>query len=220
MLKRVAFVVAIVTATSLAGAERAAAATIYTTEAAFIAGSGALSFESFEGLLATNSVTPAFVATLADFTLTASPTAGVFNFLNYFGTHATHGVNYIEVEGGGQQTMTFTFAVPVVEFGITITDYGDIIGGPLTFVTNTGANGTAVTGARPDANDQFFGLIDAANPFTSVTFSTAIGPFGDPFSVDRIYSTQRATAVPEPTLVALLAAGFGTAFSVRRARRI
>ena len=173
MLKRVGFIVAVATTVSLAGSDRAAAATIFTSEATFISSSGALVFESFEGLTATNNVAGGFVAALANFTVTASPLAGVFDLVDYAGTHATDGIKFIEVEGGTQQVLTFTFAAPIFEFGVTITDYGDVIGGAsqLTFLTNTGVTGAAVIGPLVNGSDRFFGLIDTV-AFTSISFTT------------------------------------------------
>lgn len=222
MLKRVAFVVAVVTATTFAGTDRATAATIYLSEATFISNSGALSFESFEGLSATNSNALSFMATLPAFGVIATPAGGVYNLANFAGTHATDGAKYIVADLGPQQAITFTFAAPITEFGVTITDYGDVIAGAsqLTFLTNTGVTGAAVTGPRPDANDQFFGLIDA-NPFTSISFTTPFGSFGDPFSVDRVYSSaSQVSAVPEPTSALLLGTGVASAWGYRRGRRL
>jgi hypothetical protein len=220
MLKRVGFVVAVVTAATLAGTERAVAATIFTNEATFITSSGPLAFESFEALTATNSVAGGFVAALTNFTLTASPLAGVFDLADYVGTHATDGIKFIEVEGGTQQVLTFTFGVPIVEFGVTITDYGDVIGGvsQLTFLTNTGVTGAAVTGPLANGSDRFFGLTDTT-PFTSISFTTPVGPFGDPFSVDRVFSTQAAAAAPEPAFLVLLGTGVAAGLRAARSRR-
>jgi len=102
----------------LAVTRQAAASPItYTNEATFIGAAGTLGFESFEALAATNSVSPAFTATLAAFTLAGAPQAGVFDELDYAGTHAIDGKNYVEVEGGTRQFLTFTFFAPIEAFG-------------------------------------------------------------------------------------------------------
>jgi len=204
----------------LAGTRQAAASPItYTNEATFIGAAGTLGFESFEALAATNSVSPAFTATLAAFTLAGAPQAGVFDELDYAGTHAIDGKNYVEVEGGTQQFLTFTFFAPIEAFGLTITDYGDTPHtGPLTFTTNTGVTGTAAIDG-PNANDQFFGLIDTTNPFSTLTLATGVGPFGEPFSVDAVrFSASAPTAVPEPATVFLV--GSGIVAVMRKRRRV
>jgi hypothetical protein len=197
----------------------ASAATIYYDKAAFLAASGSLAFESLEGLTPTNSVTAGFSQSLADFSILASPFGGVFNAADYFGTHATHGANFIEVEGGTQQSVTFLFAAPVNAFGVTITDYGDISPGAMTFTANNGAFGVAAAGARPNANEQFFGLISPSpDLFGSVTLKTAIGPFGDAFSVDGVYFTPPPSSVPEPATLTMLAYG-GACLAITAVRR-
>ena len=201
----------------LGAAGRASASTIYSSEAVFISAAGTLGFESFEALAVSNSVAAGFSRSLSAFTISASPTAGVFDLANYLGTHATDGTKYIEVEGGGQQTMTFLFGSPIIEFGVTITDYGDFAASPMTFVTNGGGSGNAALGSRPDGNDQFFGFIDAAHPFTSLTLSTAAGAVGDPFSVDRVrYSAGSPVSTPVPEPASMLLVGTGLLTVLRR----
>ena len=197
-------------------AGRASAGTIYINEATFLSAAGTLGFESFEGLAASNTVAPGFSRSLPAFTITGTPNAGVFDLTDYLGTHATDGTKYIEVEGGSQQTITFLFGAPITEFGVTITDYGDFATSTMKFVTNSGGSGNAALAFLPDGTNQFFGFIDAANPFTSLTLTTAVGQFGDPFSVDRVrYSAGNAsTPVPEPASLLLLGAGLAAA--VRR----
>lgn len=196
----------------LGAAASASAGTIYNNEAVFLSAAGTLDFESFEGLAASNTAAAGFSRSLSAFTISGSPNAGVFDLVNYLGTHATDGTKYVEVEGGTQQTLTFTFASAITAFGVMTTDYGDFTANSMTFTTNGGGAGNAVVGARPDGTDQFFGFIDTANPFTTLTLTTASGQFGDPFSVDRVrYSpTTSTTPVPEPASLFLLGTGLAT----------
>ena len=195
----------------------ASASTIYLNEATFIANAGALGFESFEGLAASNSVSAGFSRSLAAFTITGTPQGGVFDLADYLGTHATDGAKFIEFESGNQQTVTFTFSSPIHEFAVTITDYGDFTASPLTFVTNGGGSGSAALGTQPNGTDQFFGFIDAANPFTTITLATGVGQFGDPFSVDRVrFSAPQANPSPVPEPASLLLVGTGLVAALRR----
>ncbi len=196
------------------GAGRAdAGAVLYTNESTFIAASGTLGFESFEGLTATNTETAPFSAVLAAFTVStpAGSPAGVWN-TPFLGDHATDGANYIEINQF-TPTITFLFSSAINKFGLTITDYGDFTATPLAFSTNAGASGSAAAGSKPDGNEQFFGIIDTT-PFTSITFTGS-----DPFAIDGVRFGSGAGTVPEPTSALLLGAGLLAVVAARRGQR-
>jgi PEP-CTERM motif len=203
--------IAILLVSMCLGAGRAAADTIFTNESSFITASGPLGFESFEGLTATNTETAPFSATLAAFTVSTPATspAGVWN-TPFLGDHATDGHNYIEINLF-TPTITFLFNSPINKFGLTITDYGDFTASPLGFSTNAGATGTAAVGNRPDANEQFFGII-ATNSFTSITFTGS-----DPYAVDGVrFGSSANNPVPEPASILLLGTGLVIAVAGKR----
>src|SRR5690349_14896710 len=97
----------------LASFGTADATTIYYDEVAFIADSGPLDLESFEGLAAGNE-SVAFSRTLPDFTISASSLAAVNDIATADGQHATDGTHYIiQTEAGTRMAFTVTFASPI-----------------------------------------------------------------------------------------------------------
>jgi len=77
------------------------------------------------------------------------------------------------------------------------------------------------TVGAPNGSLLFYGIIDTANPFDGIRFSTNTG--GDVFGFDDMIvgdPAQVTGGVPEPTTWAMMLLGFGAiGFSIRRSRR-
>lgn len=140
------------------------------------------------------------------------------------GQNAISGTNWWRT--GANNNFVITFNAPVAAFGFFGIDVGDL-GAQLTL---TLANGAPVAidiphtlepgGPSSGQNGSviYFGYIDVANPFTSVTF-TNVGGMGDDFGFDNmtIGSVQQVVPAPEPSVLALLSlALLGLGFSRRR----
>lgn len=120
-----------------------------------------------------------------------------------FQRFATSGDNYLQ----NASSMTLTFSSPIAAFGFFGTDFGDFD----QQVTVTLENGTteviavdSTQGPTAGGNVLFWGMIDAANSYTSITFSTTGGT--DVFGFDDmvIGDRQQVVIVPEPGVLSLL----------------
>lgn len=142
---------------------------------------------------------------------------------NGFGRYGTSGRQFWEVQAGGSGNFTTSFAEPVAAFGFYGIDIGDF-GGQLVLQLNDAANtrltvnNTIGSSGSTDGSVLFFGLVaeDASELFTQVIFQTSTGQ-GDVFAFDdmtvgslvQVVKPEHATEVPEPSIMALLGAGFG-----------
>ena len=109
--------------------------------------------------------------------------------------------------------VSFTFAQPVLAFGVMITDAldGGIVSADLLMSANGGVNTTVAGGALPSGNEIFAGLI-ADTPFTEVTFSVTASPAGgDGIGFDEV---RFGTPVPAPTALMLMTSGVLGLFGV------
>jgi hypothetical protein len=154
---------------------------------------------------------------------------------NGVGRYPTSGRQFLEVEAGGSGSFTVAFSEPVAAFGFWGIDIGDF-GGQLVLELNYAGN-TRLTvdnsvgrWGSTDGSVLFFGLI-AEGPgelFTKAVFQTSTG-HGDYFGFDdmtvgtlaQVVDPGPVTAVPEPSILALLGAGtLGIGLAARRRRTI
>ncbi|WP_029897433.1 PEP-CTERM sorting domain-containing protein [Desulfohalovibrio reitneri] len=127
---------------------------------------------------------------------------------NGFGRYAVSGDNF----WNSSSEFSISFDTPIAAFGFWGIDIGDF-DGQLTATVENGVSNTYTvpnTISGPGGSVLFWGLIDTDNPFTSVTFgNTEAGV--DVFAFDdmTIGSLEQVgpNPVPEPTSMALLAAG-------------
>lgn len=170
--------------------------TVYTDQQAFLdaVACRALSLESFEDRAATNRIDTSSLV-LADLSITTDnpPQLGVWNE-RFQGAFATDGVQWLGVEENALVTphvMTLTFDVMINHFGVNITDYGDFGSGNLEFASDSGDVATAALSGQPSGNRQFFGIINSARAFRSVTLTHTVG--GEFYGIDEIYYCWRVS---------------------------
>ena len=195
----------------------------YTSEAAFLAATSNLAFESFESsapqalgsgggsavVTSAFTVTPQGPATLGVQDGPDSPGSG-------FGSVATDGTHYLFSYLPNQPTGTLRFDLsrPTTSFGLNLIDLGEA-DGTLSFVTDTGdaAGGITAFTFPPNFNNGnvlFFGFTQT-DAFTQVLLT--VTGIDDAFGIDKVYM------VAEPGGLALLLAGLA-AFAARSRRRV
>lgn len=174
-----------------------AEAQVFTDEAAFLAASGPLGFESFEcypaGAIASADAieTPAFAMTIVPVLASSAAPMNVQAAPNPSGPHATHGTRFVQAGAtpstNGQFDLTFHFVAPVEEFALVVTDFGEYpqLPGALT-ATILGTTYTIASNppAQTDGGERFWGLRSVAAPFTSVVLRKSTQ--GDGIGLDEI----------------------------------
>lgn len=195
-----------------------------TARASFLAQLGGVSTEDFEGLAAgTPPATLTFAGSAGPITAAFTGVTGQIctsNGCGGPGRFATSGTNYLDIS---TNAFSVTFSTPVAAFGFYGTDIGDF-NGQLT-LTLTSASGTTTLTVPNTLNGNdgsllFYGIIDTANPFTSITFGNT-APGADLFGFDDITVgdvRQVTGGVPEPTTWAMMIIGFGAIGGTMRRR--
>ncbi len=200
-----------------------------TARASFLAQLTGVSSESFETFALNSSPTTLTFngsAGTINATLTGSGTV-LNNALGQpVGRFATQGNQYYDTSSG----FGASFNTPIAAFGFYGTDIGDFSGQlTITLKHATGPdNVLLVPHGLPALNGSllFWGVIDTANPFTSVQFGVAQGGTSDDFfGFDQIVVgdiKQVTGSVPESSTWAMMIAGFGiVGFAMRaRARKV
>jgi len=189
-------------------------------EASFIADSGALDFQGFEGMPLSNSATLTSV-TADGFSVEANITTrlqvanGAFGGNHAAGYHPGSNPNaqflWVVDSNPYNSRATLTFDRPINEFALTITDAHEIAG--FRIETDHGFSYSPFTSIGTDSNELFFGLIDSESSFTTVSL---IGR--DPFAIDAIHYSSM-TVVPLPAGIWLFASGL-IALGVSARRRV
>lgn len=126
-----------------------------------------------------------------------------------FGRYPTSGDKYWT----SGTSFSFEFSSPVAAFGFLATDVGDALGRMSMTLYRGGAGSVYyidydATLFEPTGSVVFWGIIDAANPFTKAVFANSIGA-GDWFGFDdmTIGSPEQVQVVPEPATLSLLGLG-------------
>ncbi len=213
------------------GTKLASWANATNAQASFLAGlinPGVETFESYAngtgGPLAINFAGAGVTATLGAGGSIVSLADGATNGVGRYGVTGDPDATENFWETSSSQTITFS--APVAAFGFFGIDIGDF-NGQVTVTTSGGLNQVFNVGNTLNGNGGsvlFWGVIDTAATFTSITFgNTAPGSdfFAfDNFTVGSLAQVKDPTRVPEPGTLLLLSMGLlGVAASRKRKLR-
>jgi hypothetical protein len=160
--------------------------------------------EDFEAQT-TNAATP-FALNFGADTATIYGTATIADSF-YSGHYAISGTKYLDVgHDANPKSFHVDFSTPQSAFGFYLTDLGDA--GARILVTLHHATGPDVDITPPSVVDDvkaqasvlYFGVIDADDPFTSVTISREPLTATDGFGFDDMVVARAASVVPVPTV--------------------
>ena len=198
------------TALLLAG-QASANPVFFTSEAAFQAAAAgiALTTENFDTTTAGGfpQTTPTGIMISA---VNAGPN-GTFNGVLAAISGGSGQTVQFQTQSGGT-SVTFDFSSPINAFGIDVFDLGTQGATDLTLTTANGSQLLFDDFVGAFANQQFAGVVDTMNSFTSVTIHNT-----QPADFVGFDDLQFGTAVPEPVTVLLLALGLiGASCSTKR----
>jgi len=132
------------------------------------------------------------------------------------GRFAISGEQYLNVGSTDARSFTLSFSAPQAAFGFYATDIGDWAG-QLTVSLDGSVLTVPHTVNAPDGSGLFFGVIDTANPFTTVAFGNTSGALEDAFGFDDFTIGRRENVVPDGgATILLLAAGLLGSLGLRR----
>lgn len=121
------------------------------------------------------------------------------------------------------ETFTITFSQAISAFGFFGTDIGDI-GGQVTMNFANGASSNSYTVNNtvnaPNGSLLYWGIVDTANPFTSITFGNTNNSdwFGfDDMTIAISQQVGGGKPIPEPSILALFAIAL-LSFRLRKAK--
>jgi hypothetical protein len=130
------------------------------------------------------------------------------------GRFATSGAQLLEADAAN---FDISFGTDVAAFGFFGTDIGDF-GGALTVTIDGVAYDVGNTLGAAEGSVLFWGIIDTAAPFTTISFSNS--DFGDVFGFDdmTVGDIRQVVPTPEPGALGLLGLGL-LGLAARRRRR-
>lgn len=190
-----------------------------TAQASFLGQLSGVSVENFDGF-ALGSSPPTLTFTGSAGLITANLAGGGTISAGGAGRFPTSGAQLYETNSN----FSAAFSTSIAAFGFYATDIGDFSGQlSITLIRGMTEQTFLVphTVGAPNSSLLFFGIIDTANPFDGVRFSTTTGDDFFGFDDMIVGDVRQVTGgVPEPGTWAMMLLGFGAmGFSIRRRRR-